>query len=226
MEEANAHLLLDVRPFEDLAELLERNGLVAVAVCFQNSPVSDGRQLIGRDVGADHHVQDGEQFFARDLGVVVQVVPAPGSVRHAPSLTLTVFPGLHFEGEAQLLLAVVELVVAALLDGTEARQDTHELTEVDALLAARLAEEGLHDAVAERVDGQLWDAQEVLAGQGAVVALVQTREATVQPLDLTWRDWPACKWPASAVVVSRQRPSPATYSPSPPGSPGSPRPAA
>ena len=49
-------------------------------------------------------------------------------------------------------------------------------------------EEGVHDPVAERVDGQLGDPQQVLAGEGAVTELIQRREAAVQPLNLTGRN--------------------------------------
>lgn len=62
----------------------------------------------------------------------------------------------------QLLLTVVQVVDAALLDGPEVRQHLHELPEVDAIVRA-VGEERVHDAIDERINGQLGDAQEVVA---------------------------------------------------------------
>ena len=75
MQEANAHLLLDISSFEDFAELFERNGLITVSVCLQDGSVGDRSQLVGRDVRTNHHVQDRQQLFSRDLGIVVQIIP-------------------------------------------------------------------------------------------------------------------------------------------------------
>jgi hypothetical protein len=47
-----------------------------------------------------------------------------------------------------------------------------------------IPEEGVHDPVAERVDGQLGDAEKVFAGEVALVLLVQGREPGPEPLDL------------------------------------------
>lgn len=69
------------------------------------------------------------------------------------------------------------------------RQDLHELAEVDSRVVIALREEGVHDPVAQRIDGQLGDAQKVLTAQGAAVAAVQGRESGVEALDLVGSDW-------------------------------------
>ena len=43
VQESDAHLLLDISSLEDFAELFERNGLVSIPVCLQDSSVSDTR---------------------------------------------------------------------------------------------------------------------------------------------------------------------------------------
>ena len=47
----------------------------------------------------------------------------------------------------------------------------------------------MDDAVAEGVDGQLGDAEEVLAGEVALLLLVQRGEAAPEALDLVRGDW-------------------------------------
>jgi len=163
LEELDAHLLLHVCALQGVAELLEGDHLVVILVRLLDGALGDAVQLVLADVLAHHHLEHCQQFAAGDGVVVVQVV--------------------HLEGKAQLLLPPVELVVLRPLDGPEVREDGHELVEVDAVVPT-VFEEGMHDPVSQGVDGELWDAEEVLARQGAQAALVQAGEAAVQALDL------------------------------------------
>ena len=43
----------------------------------------------------------------------------------------------------------------------------------------------MDDPIAKGVDGELWDAEEVLPGEVPLLLLVQRREPRPQPLDLT-----------------------------------------
>lgn len=52
-----------------------------------------------------------------------------------------------------------------------------------------LSEEWVDYPLAQRVDGQLRDAEEILSGEGATVILVQWSESRVKPLNLVWCDW-------------------------------------
>ena len=112
---------------------------------------------------------------------------------------------------SELLLPAVELVlVVVLLQRAEVREHADEVAEVDDLglhpaaagavavlgVAATapaaglgVAEEGVDDAVAEGVDGELGDAEEVLAGEVALLLLVQRGEAAPEALDLVRGDW-------------------------------------
>merc|ERR1719422_1088024 len=81
----------------------------------------------------------------------------------------------------------VQLVLCwVLLHRSEVSDNPHKVLEVNLLLSLALAlvEEGVDDPVSERVDGQLWNPEEVLPGQIAMVLLVQTREPCVQTLNL------------------------------------------
>ena len=51
-----------------------------------------------------------------------------------------------------------------------------------------LPEECVDDPVAEGVDGELGDAEEVLSGEVPLLLLVQRREPRPQPLDLARSD--------------------------------------
>ena len=119
---------------------------------------------------------------------------------------------------SELLLPAVELVlVVVLLQRPEVRQNADKVAEVhdlglhaagtaghsvpvlriaapDAAAAGLgVAEEGVDDAVAEGVDSQLGDAEEVLAGEVALLLLVQGGEAAPQSLDLVRSDWKRSK---------------------------------
>lgn len=61
---------------------------------------------------------------------------------------------------SQFLLAVVELVLLALFDRSEASQHLHELTEVDAVIVG-VCNEGVDYSVAEWVDSELRYSQKV-----------------------------------------------------------------
>lgn len=61
---------------------------------------------------------------------------------------------------SKLLFAIVELVLFALLDGSEASQYLHELPEVDAVIIG-VSDEGMHDSVAQRIDGELGNSKEI-----------------------------------------------------------------
>ena len=112
---------------------------------------------------------------------------------------------------SELLLPAVELVlVVVLLQRAEVREHADKVAEVDDLglhpaaaagavavlgVAAAapaaglgVAEEGVDDAVAEGVDGELGDAEEVLAGEVALLLLVQRGEAAPEALDLVRGD--------------------------------------
>ena len=52
-EEADAHLLLDVGPLEDLLELLEGDEVVLVDVGLHDGPLRDRHQLLLADVGTN-----------------------------------------------------------------------------------------------------------------------------------------------------------------------------
>merc|ERR1711928_125196 len=81
----------------------------------------------------------------------------------------------------------VQLVLCwVLLHRSEVSDNPHKVLEVNLLLSLALAlvEEGVDDPVSERVYRQLWNPQEVLPGQIAMVLLVQTREPCVQTLNL------------------------------------------
>jgi len=166
LEELDGHLLLDISPLQRLTELVEGDHLVLVPVCLLDGALCDAVQLVLADVLADHHLQHSQQLRLGDGVIVIQVV--------------------HLERESELLLPAVEFIILRPLDGAEVRQHRHELVEVDVLVLAVL-EEGVHNPVPQRVDGQLRDPEEVLPRQGALVRLVQRREATVETLDLTTR---------------------------------------
>jgi hypothetical protein len=61
-----------------------------------------------------------------------------------------------------------------------------EVIEVHLVLLAvpALVEEGVDDPVAQRVDGELGDPEEVLPAEVALLLLVQPQEPAVQTLDL------------------------------------------
>ena len=61
---------------------------------------------------------------------------------------------------------------------------------VVAILFLRIVvlEEGVDDAIAQRIDGQLGNPQEILASQVALLLLVQAGEPTVQTLNLIRSD--------------------------------------
>lgn len=89
----------------------------------------------------------------------------------------------------QLLLAIVQLILGlALLYRPEVGQHLHKLPEIHAIIVA-VRKERVHNAIDQRIDGQLGNAQEVLARQRSAIAAVQRREARVQALDLAGRDW-------------------------------------
>lgn len=93
------------------------------------------------------------------------------------------------EGTFELVVAAVEGTGLVLLDGSESGEGANEGAEVDALAVHELpAEEGGDDAVAEGVDGELGDADEVLPAQAPPVRLVQPLEAAVQADDLVLGD--------------------------------------
>ena len=58
VEEADAHLLLDVGLLHGAAELLERDLAVVVDVGLLDCPVGDLIQLLSGDVRPDHRVED------------------------------------------------------------------------------------------------------------------------------------------------------------------------
>lgn len=76
----------------------------------------------------------------------------------------------------------------------------HELPEVNAVVGA-VGEEGVHDAIDQRINGQLRDAQKVLARQRSTVAAVERREARVEPLDLAGRDYNEPKPKANILIM-------------------------
>lgn len=69
------------------------------------------------------------------------------------------------------------------------RQDLHKLPEVHTGVIVALCKEGVYDAVTERIDGQFWDPQEVLARQSATVTTVKRCESGVKAFDLVRRDY-------------------------------------
>jgi len=151
MKEPDAHLLFNIRSVEGVAELFESDALIAILVRLHDGPVGDASQLLIRNICTDHHVKNGDQLLPGNLLVIVQVV--------------------HLEGEPELLFAAVELVLLALLDWLESGEDTHKLAEVNSVIV-RFGEEGLDNAVAEWIDGQLWNSQEVFAAQRSIICLI------------------------------------------------------
>lgn len=62
---------------------------------------------------------------------------------------------------SQLFFSAVQLGFLASLDGPEACQNLHELSEVDAVIGG-VGDEGMHNPIAQRVDCQLGDSEKVL----------------------------------------------------------------
>ena len=69
-------------------------------------------------------------------------------------------------------------------------EDARELAEVDPIVVA-VGKEGVHDALAQRIDRQLGNAQEVFPRKRPAVVAIQRGEAGVQPLYLVWCN---CGW--------------------------------
>jgi hypothetical protein len=138
IQEPDRHLLLDVGPLQRLAKVVERNFSLTTLIGLQNCALRNRYQLFLADVGAHHHVQNIDQFIARHRIIVVQIV--------------------HFEGDFQLLLAAVQLILLALLDRPEVGQHLHELSEIDTVIGAVRCEECMDDAIAQRIDGQFGNA--------------------------------------------------------------------
>lgn len=168
VQEPNRHLLLHIRPIECLAKVLKRNHALAHLIRLQDRPLGNAVQLLLANVISDHHLQDAQQFVPRDRIVVVQVV--------------------HLKGESQFIRATIQFVGAKLLGLTEPCEHLHELPKVDPVIVA-LGEEGVHDAVAQRIDGQFRDAQEVLPGQRAAITSIEGRESGVETFNLIRGDW-------------------------------------
>ena len=113
-------------------------------------------------------MQNGQKFLSSNLVVVIQIV--------------------HFECKSQFLVAVIQFVLPAFLDGPEPGQNTHELPKVDPIISIGLAEKSLDNPISQRVNRQLRDPQEVFSTQCPIVPLVEAREPAVEPLDLTRRN--------------------------------------
>ena len=52
-----------------LDKLLKGDEVVLVLVCLQDGPLGDGEELLGADVGPDHHGQHGQQLLLHEDGV-------------------------------------------------------------------------------------------------------------------------------------------------------------
>lgn len=195
VQEPYRHFLLHIAALQCVAEIVERDFALAALIRLHDGALGNADQLVLANVGADHHVQNVEQLIARNRFVIVQIV-------HLESDCVCVYlcvgrRGIHQPHEWQicrrqirtleLLLAIVEPIGFGLLDGPEVGQHLHELAKVDAIVVA-VGKERVHNAIDQRIDGQLRDAQKVLARQCAAIAAVQRREARIQALDLAGRD--------------------------------------
>ena len=48
---------------KNLWEFVERDEVVMVGFCLPDGPLRDGKQLVGGDVGADHHGEDRQHLL-------------------------------------------------------------------------------------------------------------------------------------------------------------------
>jgi len=163
VEKPYGHLLVHVGAVQSFAEVLERDLALAAQIRLQDRPFRDAHQLVLADVCANHHVQNGQQLVPADHTIVIQVV--------------------HLEGKLQLLLAAVQLALLVIPQRSEVGQHVHELPEVHPIIVA-LGKEGVHYPLAQRIDGKLRDAHQILPGQSSAVVAIQRGEARVQALNL------------------------------------------
>ena len=166
-EKLHGHLLVHVNLVECFAELLEGDDHVAVLVEFGNGALGYRVHLLLGNVGADEYAQNAEQLGLADLLVAIAVVDG--------------------EQEAQLILLAVRLARIGLA-ASERGEHLDELAKVELAVLAVVVDEHLDDAIAQRVDVQLGNAQKVGATQRARVVLVQAGEAVVEALDLIGRE--------------------------------------
>lgn len=152
VQETNRHLLLHLRTLECTAKIVERNLAHTDRICLDDCSLGDAVQLILADVSANHHLQNVEQLLARNRLVVIEIV--------------------HAERESQLGLAAIQLVFLVRFDRPEVGQDTRELSKVYAIVAA-VGEEGVHYSLAQWIDRELRDAQEIFARQRSTVVPIE-----------------------------------------------------
>jgi len=167
IEKSDRHLLLHVSSFENFGKLLKRNQIILVQVSFHNSPLGNGYKLFSADIGSYHHCQHCQQLLLADLVVSIQVV--------------------HSECEVKFFHSRVQLVLFdTFLYWPEVSQDTNKVLEVHLVIISIFAfvEESVDNPIAQWVDGELRDTQEVFPAQVPLVLLVQAGEPAVKSFNL------------------------------------------
>lgn len=139
LQEANAHLVIDVDFLQRLPELVEGDGAVLIQVGLLDGSLCDALQLLLRHLQAQHLPQNLEQLGSGDFPVSVPVVQPEGEFQ------------LAVPAVGPFLLRSVSAPV--LLRRTEVGQNSDKGGKVQRFLSGE--EEGLNDSVSDGVLRQL-----------------------------------------------------------------------
>lgn len=72
-------------------------------------------------------------------------------------------------------------------------QNLHELTEIHTIIVA-FGKERMDNTIDQRINGEFWNSEEILTGQGSTIASVEGGETGIETFDLAGSDFGRDNW--------------------------------